>query len=201
MAFCNVVGKVSNWNAGGVPLADMLLLLWWTMHFVLWEWDGMSHSRCLVSKICILFGYEFQHIPFKWMHHTYCHIVRHLNIDSALFTLQSYVQFFLHKALISIWMQSLSSHHWLCVITSWTSLQHIWTAPANTWYHYLLSCFQARIVFIMEKERCHGCDKWFAWIEQHLTYHKHCRSVMVEHAHQQRLVVECPNRNNGMDPS
>jgi hypothetical protein len=52
----------------------------------------------------------------------------------------------------------------------------------------------------MEKERCHGCDKWFAWIEQHLTYHNHCRSVMVEHAHQQRLVVECRNRNNGMDP-
>ena len=52
----------------------------------------------------------------------------------------------------------------------------------------------------MEKERCHGCDKWFAQIEQHLTYHNHCRSVMVEHACQQRLVVECRNRNNGMDP-
>jgi hypothetical protein len=52
----------------------------------------------------------------------------------------------------------------------------------------------------MEKERCHGCDKWFAQIEQHLTYHNHCRSVMVEHACQQRLVVECHNRNNGMDP-
>jgi hypothetical protein len=52
----------------------------------------------------------------------------------------------------------------------------------------------------MEKERCHGCDKWFAWIEQHLTYHNHCRSVMVEHAHQQRLVIECHNCNNGMDP-
>jgi hypothetical protein len=23
----------------------------------------------------------------------------------------------------------------------------------------------------MEKERCHGCDKWFARIEQHLMYH------------------------------
>jgi hypothetical protein len=34
----------------------------------------------------------------------------------------------------------------------------------------------------MEKERCHGCDKWFTQIEQ------------------QRLVVECHNRNNGMDP-
>jgi hypothetical protein len=52
----------------------------------------------------------------------------------------------------------------------------------------------------MEKERCHGCDKWFARIEQHLTYHNHCRSVMVEHACQQRLVVKCRNRNNGMDP-
>jgi hypothetical protein len=51
----------------------------------------------------------------------------------------------------------------------------------------------------MEKERCHGCDKWFAWIEQHLTYHNHCQSVMLEHAHQQRLVVECRNHNNGMD--
>jgi hypothetical protein len=52
----------------------------------------------------------------------------------------------------------------------------------------------------MEKERCHGCDKWFAWIELHLMYHNHCRSVMVEHARQQRLVVECRNCNNGMDP-
>jgi hypothetical protein len=52
----------------------------------------------------------------------------------------------------------------------------------------------------MEKEWCHGCDKWFARIEQHLTYHNHCRSVMLEHARQQRLVVECRNRNNGMDP-
>jgi hypothetical protein len=52
----------------------------------------------------------------------------------------------------------------------------------------------------MEKERCLGCDKWFARIEQHLMYHNHCRSVMVEHAHQQRLVVEYHNRNNGMDP-
>jgi hypothetical protein len=52
----------------------------------------------------------------------------------------------------------------------------------------------------MEKERCHGCDKWFAQIEQHLTYHNHCRSVMVEHPSQQRLVVERRNRNNGMDP-
>jgi hypothetical protein len=51
----------------------------------------------------------------------------------------------------------------------------------------------------MEKERCHGCDKWFAWIE-HLTYQYHCRSLMVEHARQQRLVVKCRNRNNGMDP-
>jgi hypothetical protein len=37
-----------------------------------------------------------------------------------------------------------------------------------------LSCFQARVVVIMEKERCHGC--------------------------QQRLFVECHNCNNGMDP-
>jgi hypothetical protein len=118
MAFCNGVRKVSNWNAGGIPLADMLLLLWWTMHFVLWEWDGTSHSLCQVSKIWNLFGYEFQHIPFKWMHHTYRNIVWHLNIDSALLTLQSYIQFFLQKALISIWMPSLPTRHWLCVITS-----------------------------------------------------------------------------------
>jgi hypothetical protein len=52
----------------------------------------------------------------------------------------------------------------------------------------------------MEKERCHGCDKWFTQIEQHLTYHNHCLSVVVSHACQQRLVVECRNRNNGMDP-
>jgi hypothetical protein len=52
----------------------------------------------------------------------------------------------------------------------------------------------------MEEERCHGCDKWFARIEQHLTYHNHCWSVMLEHARQQRLIVECCNCNNGMDP-
>jgi uncharacterized metal-binding protein len=62
-----------------------------------------------------------------------------------------------------------------------------------------LSCFQARVVVIMEKERCHGYDKWFARIEQHLTYHNHCRSVMLEHACQQRLIVKCRNHNNGMD--
>jgi hypothetical protein len=50
----------------------------------------------------------------------------------------------------------------------------------------------------MEKERCHGCDKCFAQIEHHLTYHNHCQSVTVEHACQQRL--KCRNRNNGMDP-
>jgi hypothetical protein len=53
----------------------------------------------------------------------------------------------------------------------------------------------------MEKERCHGCDKWFTQIEQHLTYqHNHWLSVMVEHARQQRLVVECHKCNNGIDP-
>jgi hypothetical protein len=40
----------------------------------------------------------------------------------------------------------------------------------------------------------------FARIEQNLKYHNHCQSVMVEHAHQQRLVVKCRNCNNGMDP-
>jgi hypothetical protein len=83
MAFCNAVGKVSHWNAVGVPLANMLLLLWWTMHFVLWEQDGMSHLCWQISKICIVFMYGFQNIPFKWMHHTYCDIVWHLNINSV----------------------------------------------------------------------------------------------------------------------
>jgi hypothetical protein len=27
--------------------------------------DGTTCSCCQVSKICIVFGYEFQHIPFK----------------------------------------------------------------------------------------------------------------------------------------
>jgi hypothetical protein len=152
MAFCNAVGKVSNWNAGGVTLADLLLLLWWTMHFVLWEQDSMSHLCWQVSKICTVFGYAFQHIPFKWMHHTFHDIVWHLNIHSALFTLQSYILFFLQKALISIWMLSLPTHHWLCIITSRTSLQHISTAPANTWYHYLL-------VLLPSKSCCHHGKK------------------------------------------
>jgi hypothetical protein len=62
-----------------------------------------------------------------------------------------------------------------------------------------LFCFQARVVVIMEKERCHGCGKWFNWIEQHLMYHNHCWLVMVEHACQQRLIVKCHNCNNDMD--
>jgi hypothetical protein len=114
MAFCNAVGKVSNWNAVGVPLADMVLLLWWTMHFVLWERDGTSHSCWQVCKICIVFGYGFQHIPFKWMHHTYPDIVWHLNIDSApIHPAVVYPIFFPQKALISIWMPSLvPTCHW-----------------------------------------------------------------------------------------
>jgi hypothetical protein len=94
-----------------------LLLLWWTMNFVLWERDGTSCLRWQVSKFCIVFGYGFQHISFEWMHHMFCDIVWHLNIDSALFTLQSYIQFFLQKALISVWMLSLLTRHWLCIIT------------------------------------------------------------------------------------
>jgi hypothetical protein len=37
MAFCNADGSISNYYAVGVPSADMLLLLWWTMCFVMWE--------------------------------------------------------------------------------------------------------------------------------------------------------------------
>jgi hypothetical protein len=159
MTFCNAVRKVSNWNAGGVPFADMLLLLWWTIHFVLSEQDGTSHSCWQVSKICIVFGYGFQHIPFKWMHHTFCDIVWRLNINSAPFMLQSYIQYFLQKALISIWMPSLPTHHWLCVITSLTSLQHIATAPTNTWYHYLL-------VLHPSKSCCHHGKREVPWLWQ-----------------------------------
>jgi hypothetical protein len=199
------------WHSA-MQLEGIKLKCWW--HTIGWHVvvASMNNAFCFVGarwyESFALSGFKdlhfiwvwIPHIPFKWMHHTYRNIVWNLNIDSALFTLQPYIQFFLQKALISIWMPSLPTHHWLCIITSRTSLQHVWTAPTNTWYHYLLSCFQARIVVIMEKERCHGCDKWFAWIEQHLTYHNHCRSVMVEHARQQRLVVKCRNRNNGMNP-
>jgi hypothetical protein len=54
-----------------------------------------------------------------------------------------------------------------------SSHQHLISLPA---------CFQAEVVVITEKERCHGCDKWFTQIEQHLMYHNHCQSVTVEHA-------------------
>jgi hypothetical protein len=74
-----------------------------------------------------------------------------------------------------------------------SSRQHLISLPACPASKQLL-------FVILEKERCHGCDKWFAKIEQHLTYHNHCWSVMVEHARQQRLVVKCRNHNNGMDP-
>jgi hypothetical protein len=56
------------------------------------------------------------------------------------------------------------------------------------------------VVVIMVKEQCHGCNKWFARIEQHLTYHNHCWSVMMEHAHQQRLDIQHCNCNDGLDP-
>jgi hypothetical protein len=72
-----------------------------------------------------------------------------------------------------------------------SSRQHLISLPA-------CPASKQELFVIMEKERCQGCDKWFARIEQHLTYHNHCRSVMVEHPRQQRL--ECHNRNNGMDP-
>jgi hypothetical protein len=63
-------------------------------------------SRWQVSRICIVFGYAFQHIPFKWMHHTFRDIVWHLIIDSALFTLQSYIQFFCKRLLFQFECQA-----------------------------------------------------------------------------------------------
>jgi hypothetical protein len=39
------------------------------------------------------------------------------------------------------------AHHWLCVIMSRTSLQHVSTAPANTWYHYLLVLLPSKSCF------------------------------------------------------
>jgi hypothetical protein len=100
---------------------------------------------------------------------------------------------------ISISILSLPTQHWLCIITCRTSLQHVATPPTNTQHHYLLFLLLT-VVVIMEKEECHGCNKWFARIEQHLMYHNHCRSVMMEHACQQRLKVKCRNCNDGSDP-
>jgi hypothetical protein len=137
MAFCNAVRKISNWNAVGVPLA---------------------HSCWQVSKICIVFRYGFQHIPFKWMDHTYPNFVWHLNIDSApIQPAVVYPIFFPQKALILIWMTSLPTHHWLYIITSWTSLQHVSTAPTNTWYHYLL-------VLLPSKSCCHHGKREVPWL-------------------------------------
>ena len=102
-------------------------------------------------------------------------------------------------ALISILIPSLPTQHWLCIITCRTSLQHIATPPANTQHHYLLFLLPT-VVVIMEKEQCHGCNKWFARIEQHLMYHNYCWSVMMEHAHHQILHIKCCNHNDGLDP-
>ena len=52
----------------------------------------------------------------------------------------------------------------------------------------------------MEKERCHGCNKWFVRMEQHLTYHNHCQTIMTEHARKQRVDVDCRSDKNGLDP-
>jgi hypothetical protein len=88
------------------------------------------------------------------------------------------------------------------------AMHHKHGPPSNTYQQLpstldittCLSCLQARVVVIMGKERCHGCDKWFTQIQQHLMYHNHCWSVMVEPARQQRLIVKCRNRNNSMKP-
>jgi hypothetical protein len=121
--------------------------------------DGTSHSCCQVSKICIVLGYEFQHIPFKWKHHMYPDILWHLNIDSAFIHPAVVYPIFLKMALISIWMSSLPTPHWLCLITSRTSLQHVSTATANTWYHYLL-------VLLPSKSCCHHGKREVPWLWQ-----------------------------------
>jgi hypothetical protein len=114
---------------------------------------------CQVSKICIVFGYGFQHIPLKWIHHTYPDIVWHLKIDSAHIYPAVIYPIFLLMSLISIWMPSLLTHHWLCIITSRTSLQHVSTAHANTWYHYML-------VLLPSKSCCHHGKREVPWLWQ-----------------------------------
>jgi hypothetical protein len=124
--------------------------------------DGTSHSCCHISKICIVLRYEFQHIPFKWKHHsTYPDIFWHLNINGAPIhpAVKQFIQFFLQMTLVSIWMSSLPTCHWLCIITSRTSLQHVSTAPANTWYHYLL-------VLLPSKSCCHHGKRKVPWLWQ-----------------------------------
>jgi hypothetical protein len=156
MTFCNAFRKVSNWNAVGITLADMFLLLWWTMHFFemvrvvraarfqrsalyLGMDSNISHSNECIIPILILCDISTSIVP--------------------LFTLQSYIQFILQMAIISIWMPSLPTHHWLCVITSRTSLQHVSTAPTKTWYHYLL-------VLLPSMSCCHHGKREVPWLWQ-----------------------------------
>ncbi len=123
------------------------------------ERDGTSRLCWQASKICIVSRYEFQHIPFKWMHHTYPDIVWHLNIYSAPIHTKVIYPIFLQMALNSIWMPSLPIRHWLCIITSLTSLKHISTAPTNTQYHYLL-------VLLPSKSCCHHGKREVPWLWQ-----------------------------------
>jgi hypothetical protein len=124
----------------------------------------MNNVFCFVTarwyKSLVLAGFKDLHciwvcIPTAISHSNECIIQILILCDIStlivhLVTLQFYIQFFLQKALISIWMLSLPTHHWLCIITSWTFLQHVSTAPANTWYHYLLvllpskSCYHGK---------------------------------------------------------
>jgi hypothetical protein len=198
MAFCNAVGKVSNWSAVGVPLADMLLLLWWTMYFALWEWYGMSHSCCQFQRSALYLGMDS-----NISHSNECIICILILCDIStsivpIFTLQLNIQFFCKQLLFQFECQACQP---IIGSASWPQ------GPPSNMYQQLLptpdittclSCFQARVVVIMEKERCHGCDKWFAQIDQHLMYHNHCQLVMVEHACQQRLIVEYHNHNNAI---
>jgi hypothetical protein len=119
-----------------------------------------------------------------------------------LFTLQSYIQIFFAKgSYFNLNAKpanpSLALHHNLTDLPPTdinSSHQHWISQPA-------CPASKQELLSSMKKRGAMAVTSGLLGLkQQHLTYHNHCWSVMVEDIHQQRLIVKCPNCNNGMDP-
>jgi hypothetical protein len=138
MAFCNADGSISNWNAVGIPSSDMLLLID--------EQCALLCERCYKSFMlpgfkdlyCIqawIPTYPIQIIPSYLS--LYC-VISKLIAPQSPCSCKCYC-FFSQMALISIWIPSLPTQHWLWLhhnlqdlppTHSNTSCQHSTSLPA-----------------------------------------------------------------------